>query len=282
MSSAACALPTCSNAIITAARSRMWRIASALSAPGSGSAGAASKVRRACERVGSIVAIVSRVTPATVQLDQMQPGRRHARRRWRNRRCRRPPPPASCRAACRLSPAPRCAASTKAPGCSATAKQPIASPGGKTRQPGRLLRRAAVDQQRLGREIDRRRKGHRRHRASEFLGQHADREPTQPGAAVFLGDRRAGPAHLGHRAATAPGRTARRSPGCGAVPPSGSARSGSAAPRRATASGRRKNRSSSAFPRFVLPDVPGRFAHPPGLGNAGGTASGGDEAGGAA
>ena len=64
MSSAACAPPTCSNAIMIAARSSRCRTASSPSDPASVSAGAAAKVMRACERVGSNVSTLLRTMPA--------------------------------------------------------------------------------------------------------------------------------------------------------------------------------------------------------------------------
>ena len=69
--------------------------------------------------------------------------------------------------------------------------------GGELRQPGLLLLLRPEQHDRLGRQIDRGRERHRRDRAAEFLGQHADREAAEADAAVFLGDRGAGPAHLG-------------------------------------------------------------------------------------
>ena len=65
------------------------------------------------------------------------------------------------------------------------------------RQPRLLLRLAAAGDDGLGGEVDRGRERHRRQRAAELLGQHAESEMAEAGAAVLLGDRRAGPAHGG-------------------------------------------------------------------------------------
>src|SRR5229473_1025782 len=60
-----------------------------------------------------------------------------------------------------------------------------------------VSRRAAGDEERFAGEIDRGRERHGCQRVSELLGEHAKPEMPQPGAAIFLGDRRAGPAHAG-------------------------------------------------------------------------------------
>ncbi len=65
------------------------------------------------------------------------------------------------------------------------------------RQVALLLRRAAGDEERFAGEIGRGRERHRRERMAELLGEHAEAQMPQPRAAIFLGDRRADPAHPG-------------------------------------------------------------------------------------
>ena len=68
---------------------------------------------------------------------------------------------------------------------------------GDLRQPLLLLRLAAGEQQRLGSEIDGRGERHRRQRAADLFGDHAELEMTGAGAAEFFRDRDAEKAHLG-------------------------------------------------------------------------------------
>ena len=77
MSSAACASPTCSNAIGTAAIIEQAADVS-LRRPAVVPRARRRTSIRACERVGSKVVTVSRLTPGAVQVHQMQPGTRAA------------------------------------------------------------------------------------------------------------------------------------------------------------------------------------------------------------
>ncbi len=72
--------------------------------------------------------------------------------------------------------------------------------GSEFRQPGLLLPFRPEQHDRLGRQIHRRRERNRRDGTAEFLRQHADRQAPQADAAIRLGDRGAGPAHLGDSA----------------------------------------------------------------------------------
>ncbi len=69
--------------------------------------------------------------------------------------------------------------------------------GGQLRQPGLLLRLAAGGDDGLAGEIDRGGERHRRQRRAQLLGQHAQAQMAEAGAAVLFGDRRADPAHGG-------------------------------------------------------------------------------------
>ena len=123
---------------------------------------------------------------------------------------------------------------------------------GQLRQQAPLLRVGAGKQQCLGGEIGGGRERHRRDRAAEFFGQHAEPLVAQAGAAVLFRDCGTEPAHLGHllpqrgcvrlRRLRAPGAR----PSAAIVPP------GTGAPGRAVASGRRRSRSS--WRGRVLPD----------------------------
>jgi hypothetical protein len=66
---------------------------------------------------------------------------------------------------------------------------------GQLRQPFAALGIRTGGQDRLGRQVRGGGERHRRHRAAHFLGQHAQAFVAQAGAAEFLGDRRADPAH---------------------------------------------------------------------------------------
>ena len=112
------------------------------------------------------------------------------------------------------------------------------------RQPALLLLFAARQQQRLGGQIDRRRERRRREAAAELLGDHAQLEIAEAGAAVFLGNGRAEPAHLGH---AAPERLVVGRVGLEDAAHLGratSARRGTFSPGRAAPSGRERSRSS--------------------------------------
>ncbi len=76
---------------------------------------------------------------------------------------------------------------------------PIAEPSASFGSMSRFCASAAGQQHRLGGEIGGRCERHRRQRATEFLGQHAEALVAQAGAAVLFGDGRTKPAHLGYR-----------------------------------------------------------------------------------
>ena len=78
-----------------------------------------------------------------------------------------------------------------------SASVPIASPDAISGQPFLLLRVAAGEQDRFGREIDRGGKRHRRQRAAHFFGDHAEFEMAGAGAAECFRDRDAEKTHLG-------------------------------------------------------------------------------------
>jgi hypothetical protein len=71
---------------------------------------------------------------------------------------------------------------------------------GEARQPPLLLLGAPREQQRLGGEIDGRREWRGGEASPQLLGEHAQLEIPEAGAAVRLGDGGAGPGELGHAA----------------------------------------------------------------------------------
>src|SRR4029453_15692608 len=174
ISSEACAPPSCSKATSTAARSSS-RSASGQPCPAapSGSAAARSKTMRACERGGSTVATVVRVTPGPFRSTRKSPAR--------------PAPPSAARTTAKSATSPsstgilvplRFPPSTRAVRVPALGHRKAADGRalGDPRQPALLLRVTAREEQRLAGEVDRRGERGGREASAQLLGQDAQLE----------------------------------------------------------------------------------------------------------